>query len=79
MSLKSFDVRTFEILFITARNTPFASTPGCLKKFLSSADKNEFVTKFGIELYGTNILFSEENSLNNCPLLEYSLLEMGGL
>ena len=58
---------------------PFASTPGCLKKFLSSADKNEFTTKVGIELYGTNILFSDENSLNNCPSFEYSLLEIGGL
>ena len=49
------------------------------KSFLSSADKNEFTTKLGIELKGTNILFSEENSLNNCPSFEYSLLEIGGL
>ena len=40
----------FDILLTTALNTPFASTPGCLKKFLSSADKNEFTTKVGIEL-----------------------------
>ena len=49
------------------------------KKFLSSADKNEFTTNEGIELYGTNILFSEENSLNKCPSFEYNLLEIGGL
>ena len=60
------DDKMLEILFTTALNTPFASTPGCLKKFLSSADKKEFTTTRGIELYGTNILFSEENSLNNC-------------
>ena len=35
---------------INALNTPFASTPGCEKKFLSSADKNALITFFGIEL-----------------------------
>ena len=45
-----FEVNMFEILLTIALNTPFASTPGCLKKFLSSADKNEFTTKVGIEL-----------------------------
>ena len=44
------EVRIFETLFTMALNTPFASTPGCLKKFLSSADKNEFTTNVGIEL-----------------------------
>ena len=52
----------FEILLITALKTPFASTPGCEKKFLSSADKKEFITFFGIALYGTKILFSVEKS-----------------
>ena len=32
------------ILLINALRTPFASTPGCEKKFLSSADKNAFIT-----------------------------------
>ena len=45
-----FEEIIFEILFTTALKTPFASTPGCEKKFLSSADKNEFITFFGIEL-----------------------------
>ena len=43
-----FDKKILEILLITALKTPFASTPGCEKKFLSSADKNEFITFFGI-------------------------------
>ena len=33
-----------------------ASTPGWEKKFLSSADKKEFIILFGIALNGTNIL-----------------------
>ena len=53
-----FEDIIFEILFITALITPLASTPGCLKKFLSSADKNALITFFGIELNGTNTLFS---------------------
>ena len=47
-----------KILFFTALTTPLASTPGCSKKFLSSADKNEFITVWDIAVYGTNILFS---------------------
>ena len=39
-----------EIFLIIALKTPFASIPGCSKKFLSSADKNEFITILGIEL-----------------------------
>ena len=35
-------------VFITALTTPFASTPGCVKKFLSSADKKEFIIFWGI-------------------------------
>jgi len=33
-----------------ARITPFASTPGCEKKFLSSADKKALTTLAGIAL-----------------------------
>ena len=33
----------------------------------------------GIDLYGTNILFSDENSATNWPDPEYNLLETGGL
>ena len=40
----------FDILLITALNTPLASTPGCEKKFLSSADRNAFIIFLGIEL-----------------------------
>ena len=56
-----FDLNKLIILFLTALKIPFASTPGCLKKFLSSEDKNEFIIFLGIALYGTNILFSEKN------------------
>ena len=62
-----------------ALNTPFASTPGCLKKFLSSEDKNEWIIFSGIALKGTNILFSDEKSLINTPFPEYTLLDTGGL
>ena len=68
-----------EILLIIALKTPFASTPGWEKKFLSSADRNELTTFFGIELYGTNILFSLEKSATKSPFPEYTLLETGGL
>ena len=74
-----FEEIIFEILFITALKTPFASTPGWEKKFLSSADKNELITFFGIELNGTNILFSFEKSATSSPLPEYTLLDTGGL
>ncbi len=43
-----FEVSMFEILFIVALTIPLASTPGCEKKFLSSADRNEYITLFGI-------------------------------
>ena len=43
------DAMMFEILFIIALKTPLASTPGCEKKFLSSADKNELITFSGID------------------------------
>ena len=36
---------------------PLASTPGCAKKFLSSADKNEFITTSGIDSIGIKSLF----------------------
>ena len=62
-----FDDITFEMLFIVALRTPQASTPGWKKKFLSSADKNELITTFGIALYGTNILFSDEKSFTSSP------------
>ena len=38
-----FDKNILEILFLVALKTPFASTPGCSKKFLSSADKKELI------------------------------------
>ena len=59
--------------------TPIASTPGLLKKFLSSADKKELIIFLGIELYGTNILFCVEKSITNSPSSEYNLLDTGGL
>ena len=67
------------ILLYIALKTPFASTPGCLKKFLSSADKKALITSFGIELKGIKILFSEEKSITNSPFPEYSLLDTEGL
>ena len=42
---------------MTALKTPLASIPGCVKKFLSSADKKECKTFLGMALYGTNNLF----------------------
>ena len=39
---------------------PLASTPGCIKKFLSSADKKEFITLSGNESKGIKSLFSNE-------------------
>ena len=42
--------KTFDILLIVARIIPFASTPGCEKKFLSSADKNALTTLLEIAL-----------------------------
>ena len=47
--------------------------------FLSSADKNELITFFGIELNGINILFSFEKSATSFPSPEYTLLDTGGL
>ena len=40
----------FEILLMTALITPLASTPGCEKKFLSSADKKALIIFVGIAL-----------------------------
>ena len=62
-----FDKNILEILFLVALNTPFASTPGCSKKFLSSADKKELIILIGIEEYGTKILFSVEKSFTSSP------------
>ena len=45
-----FEDKTFDILLIVARIIPFASTPGCEKKFLSSADKNALTTLLEIAL-----------------------------
>ena len=56
--------------FRSALIIPFASTPGCLKKFLSSADKNEFITFFGTDSYGINNLFSIAYSAINLLSLE---------
>ena len=49
---------------------PLASTPGWLKKFLSSADKNELITVSGIDSNGINNLFSIAYSAINFPLSE---------
>ena len=73
------DESKLDTLLITALKTPFASTPGWEKKFLSSADKNELITFFGIELNGIKILFSFEKSATRSPLPEYTLLDTGGL
>ena len=45
-----FEYIKLKILFFIALITPFASTPGCSKKFLSSADKKAFITVFDIAL-----------------------------
>ena len=45
-----FEVNKFWKLLIIALRTPFASTPGCEKKFLSSADRKESITFLGIAL-----------------------------
>ena len=70
--------KIFCILFKVALKIPLASTPGWLKKFLSSADRNELMTLFGIELNGTNNLFSNAYSAIRLPSFEYTLLEIGG-
>ena len=57
-----------EIFFIflnIALNIPFASTPGWLKKFLSSAERNAFITLSGIDSNGINNLFSRAYSAIN--------------
>ena len=64
------ELKIFEILLTTALKTPFASTPGCEKKFLSSADKKALITFFGIDPYGTKILFSLEKSATKLPFPE---------
>ena len=43
------DLTIFDIFLIIALKTPLASTPGCVKKFLSSADKKELTTFNGID------------------------------
>ena len=48
----------FFIFFIIALNIPLASIPGCLKKFLSSAERKAFTTLSGIDSMGINSLFS---------------------
>ena len=53
-----------------ALNIPLASTPGCSKKFLSSADKKEFITFTGIDSKGTNNLFSIAYSAISFPSFE---------
>ena len=70
--------RIGELLLNKALKMPLASTPGWLKKFLSSADKNELITFFGTESNGINNLFSKAYSAINFPSLEYTLLEIGG-
>ena len=53
------------MLFKTALNIPLASTPGCLKKFLSSAERKAFTTLSGIDSKGINSLFSMAYSAIN--------------
>ena len=60
----------FFIFLIIARVMLLASTPGCEKKFLSSAERNALITFFGIDLYGSKILFSFEKSATKSPLPE---------
>ena len=60
-----FDLIIFDIFLTIALKIPLASTPGCVKKFLSSADKKEFTTFDGIDSEGTKILFSREKSATN--------------
>ena len=51
---------TFTVIsafFITALTMPRVSTPGCLKKFLSSAERNELITFFGTSSKGKKSLF----------------------
>ena len=71
-----FSEKKFFVFLIIALVILFASIPGWEKKFLSSADKNELITIFGIESYGTNILFSEEKSLTSSPPPEYNFAQI---
>ena len=57
---------------------PYESIPGWLKKFLSSADRNEFITLSGIDSKGMNNLFSIAYSAINLLSSEYTLLDIGG-
>ena len=50
---------------MTALKIPFASTPGWLKKFLSSAERKEFTNLSGIDSNGINNLFSMAYSAIN--------------
>ena len=68
----------FFTFFIEALNIPLASIPGWLKKFLSSADKNELTTLSGTDSKGINNLFSNAYSAINFLLSEYTLLDIGG-
>ena len=47
-----------------------ASHPNETRVVLKSADKNALITFFGIELNGTNTLFSCEKSATKSPLPE---------
>ena len=73
-----FFCEIFFMFLTTALNIPFASTPGWLKKFLSSAERNEFIILSGIDSNGTNNLFSIAYSAINLSFSEYTLLEIGG-
>ena len=50
--------------------TPLASIPGCLKKFLSSAERNALITFSGIDSYGIKSLFSNAYSAISLLSLE---------
>ena len=52
--------------------------PGCKKKFLSSADKKEFITTSGIDSIGIKSLFSKAYSAINSPESSYTLLDTDG-
>ena len=71
-SLLSWEI--FFIFLIIALKIPFASTPGCLKKFLSSAERNELTnlssgdSNFGDQLSKVSGNLSELNNVYEMQL-----------
>jgi hypothetical protein len=66
----------FEYYLIIALKTPFASTPGCEKKFLSSADKKELITFFGIAYKEQKFFFLLKNQQLNHHFLNTLCLKL---